>query len=155
MSSAFNAAAYEAATTTDSSSTSVTPIPEGEYNAIIEDYKWNSGTSKRDQSQFVSFNVIYRILDDTNEVTNLIGREPKLTQSYFVDTNPQGTFDFSKGKNVWLGKLREAVGLNAPGAQFTFSMLKGQALRIVVTQEPAKDSDDVYNRVKSVGRLAA
>lgn len=152
--SAFDPAIFEQAITESESSSSLLPIPAGEYNAIIEDYKFNQGVSKKNNENYVSMLITYSIIDDTGELARAIARPPKVSHTYFVDTNASGAFDFGQGKNVWLGKIRNAVGMNAPGQSFSFSMLKGQALRIVVSTEPSKDDPEViYNRVKSVGRL--
>jgi hypothetical protein len=150
----FDPASFESQTTNDESSTSLIPIPAGEYNAQIEDYKFTQGTSKKSGDTFTSMNITYRLLDDNGEIAQRIGREPKIQQSYFIETTPQGGFDFAKGKNVWLGKIREAVGMNIPGQTFTFALLKGQVLRVNVIEDPQKDDPTtIYNRVKSVGRV--
>lgn len=153
--SAFDPAAFEASTTSDASSTSITPVPSGEYNSIIEDYKWREITVKKTNEKSVTFDITYALIDDTGQLQALLGRPPKVTQSYFVDLDSQGRFDFSKGKNVWLGRIREALGQNVPGQVWSFTMLKGQPIKTLITEEPSKDDPEViYNRVKTVGKIA-
>lgn len=156
--SAFDPAAYEQAVTEDSSSTTLTPIPAGEYLANIKGTKFRTITQKKSGEESLMFDVQFAILDDTGALKERIGRDPIVTHGYFVDTvlGPDGKaqIDFNKGKNVWLGRLREALGQNVPGMRWSFPMLLNQVCRITVIEDPAKDSDDIYNRVKSVGRAA-
>lgn len=156
MTSVFDPAAFEqSATSSDANSTSITPVPEGPRNAVIEDYKFRSIESeKRPGESFIMCDVQFAIIDDTGELEAAIGRPPKVTQGYFVDTDKNGAMDMSKGKNVWLGKLREAINQNTPGVPWSIAMIKGQPCQIVVTQEPSKKDDAIYNRVKTVGRIA-
>jgi hypothetical protein len=70
-----------------------------------------------------------------------------------LDLNESGTgMDTGKGKNVTLGRLREALGLNQPGTPFSFRQLIGRAAKISVTQRV--DGDQIYNDVKGVVKLA-
>ena len=66
-------------------------------------------------------------------------------------TTPQGGLDTSKGKNIGLGRLREAVNKNADGVPFSFEMLPGLSARISVSHRV--NGEDVYADVKSVSRL--
>lgn len=153
MSSAFDPAAFEAVST-ETLSTSVTPIPAGEHNAQIEDYKFSPGTSKKDGKSYMALDITYRFFDDNGALTMLLGREPKLTKSIFLDVSPQGGLDMSKGKNISLGKIREALGQNVPGQPWALPMIKGGALKLLITEEPSKDSDAIYNGIKAWGRFS-
>lgn len=157
--SAFDPVAFEAQLSDVALSTSVIPIPENTYRATIKEYKFREYTNSKTQEKGVSCDVSFSIIDDTGMLRELLGRDPVVTHGYFCDTTLDPStgkqiLDYAKGKNVWLGKLREAVGQNIPGQPWSLPQLKGQALTIVVVQDPSKTSDDIYNRVKSVGRLA-
>lgn len=156
--SAFDPAVYEQQVTEDASSTSVTPVPGGEYVAIIKDYKFRTITQKKSGEQSLMCDVLYFIQDDTGSLKSMIDRDPIVTHGYFCDTktgpDSKEVLDFGKGKNVWLGKLREALNQNTPGIKWSFPMLRGAVCKIVVIEDPAKDDPEtIYNRVKSVGRL--
>jgi hypothetical protein len=56
----------------------------------------------------------------------------------------------SKGKNVSLGKLREAVGQNKPGKPWSPAHLNGAQLDVLVTHRADKDTGDIYAEVKRV-----
>lgn len=146
MSAAFDPTAFENSVTSEASSTSVTPIPAGEQNSIIEDYKFVPYTNGKTGESGVRCDISYSILDDTGAIQAHIGRPPRLTKGNFVDLDANGGFDFSKGKNVWLGKIREALGQNVPGQPWSFPMLKGQAIRLILSV------DGEYNNIKGWGK---
>jgi hypothetical protein len=158
-SSAFDPTAFEAQTSNESLSTSVTPVPENTYPALIKDYKFREYTNSKTQEKGVSCDISYTIIDDTGALRELLGRDPIVTHGYFCDTvmdpnTGKQVLDFGKGKNVWLGKIREAIGQNVPGQPWSLPMIKGAPILIVVIQDPSKTNDDIYNRVKSVGKMA-
>jgi hypothetical protein len=64
--------------------------------------------------------------------------EPTVRQSIFLDMNESGGLALGKGKNVQLGKLREALGLNDPAKAFSFAQIVGRPARIAVIH-------DMYN----------
>lgn len=125
------------------------PVPSGEYNALLEDFEVNVL-----QDGKVPMNVRWAIEDTKLKAS--MGRD-KITvrQTIWLDTTPSGSLDLGKGKNVGLGRLREALDQNAPGRAWQPSMLKGQVARIKVTQTPAKDgTGDIYNNVTGVAAIA-
>lgn len=149
----FDAAAFLESTTNEAGATSVTPIPAGTYNAMIEDIKPRTFVNSKTQETGYLLDVSYKILDDDGSLREAISREPKLTHGYFMDI-VDGKFDFAKGKNVQIHRVRDAVGQNVPGQPWMPGNLKGQALQIVVIEDPDKNTDAIFNRVKSVARLA-
>src|SRR5262249_3688257 len=103
--------------------------------------------------QRVRLDVTFDIIDDGGMVKAAIdGREPRIIQGYFLDI-AGGMLDMSKGKNVQLNRLSEAVGQN-PGVAWTPPMLRGAGpvkLNIVIEQD--KQDKEVYrNRIKSIGK---
>ncbi len=69
--------------------------------------------------------------------------------SVFIDTTPGGGLDMGEGKNVKLGKLREAVGQNTPGEPWAFSMLIDKTCRCKLVNRTAEDGQE-YCDVKAV-----
>lgn len=126
------------------------PVPVGEYLAVIEDIKPRIQNSKDGTQQWLIFDIVWNI--DDQKVRADLGRE-KVTsrQSLFIDRTPDGSIDIGKGRNVQLGKLREALGQNKPGA-WAPSMLKGQVARVRVVQEPDKNTGDLYDKVVGVAK---
>lgn len=152
-SSPFDEEAFLAATTEEEGSTTLTPIPAGDYRATIESVKARPWTSKDGLKSGKSIDIAFRVQDDTKEIENTIGRPPVLTQGYFTELDASGRLDYSKGKNVNLMRVRAACGQNVAGRAWNPKHLEGQALNITVILDPQKDSDVIYNRVKSVSEL--
>jgi len=138
----------------ESNSTSLEPIPVGEYKAVIDEIKIETREGK-DGKPVYPLEVTWQLIDD--ELSARLGRD-KLTvrQTIWLDLNEHGTLDTSKGKNVGLGKLREALGMNAAGKAFSISNLRGAGPALVsISQSPSKnDPEVIYSNVKSVGRLS-
>lgn len=89
--------------------TSFIPVPEGEYRANI------SKVAIRQAKDSILLDVTWEIDDDAVRSATGIDN-PQVRQSLFLDINESGSLDLGKGKNVGLGRLREAVGQNGPGA---------------------------------------
>lgn len=137
--------------------TVIVPIPEGEYEAIIDDVAARQFQGKSiDENtgqprQITTLDVTYRILDD--RVAKEIGRDvARVKAGIFLDVTPEGQLDYGKGKNISLGRLREAVRQNDPNRPWMPGQLKGAGpVMIHVTQRTDPNKDGIiYNDVKSV-----
>jgi hypothetical protein len=95
--------------------------------------------------------VNWEIKDE--DLRRQLDRTPRVRQDIWLDQDANGDLDYSKGKNVGLGRLREALGQNQPGQAWSPAALKGAGpAMLVVTERPDKDNRDIiYNDVKSVG----
>ena len=148
--SAFDPKAFLDVTFNEANSTVRTPIPIGEHLAVIDSVDIASGV--KDNRQWNRLDVTYLI--DDPKVKEALGRDKvTISQGLMLDFTPQGGLDFSKGRNVTLGRLREAVGLNQPGQPFGFRMLVGKPLKIVVghspSTRPGAQPGDVFENVKA------
>lgn len=149
----FDPESFLDATMTESSSTSQTPCPEGEYLAIVLDEpKIRSFSGTKDPSkQYVALDLTWSIEDPA--VTSATGRSPtKVRQSLMLDFTDNGQLDMGKGRNVGLGRLREAVNMNQPGVPFSFRKLQGAQAKVKVTHRVADDT--VYDEIRSVARAS-
>ncbi len=120
---------------TESNSTSTIPVPVGEYLAVVEKVDARQWTKKDDPTvSGIALDIVYSISDQN--VLDLLGRD-KVTvkQGIILDMTDAASIDFGKGKNVSLGRLREAVDLNVPGQPFAFSMLIGRMAKVNVVHE--------------------
>lgn len=145
----FNPDAFLASTTSDAGTTSFEPIPAGEYTAIIEDVVAREVNGKNGPRVVLDVTCLLQ----APEVQAKLGREKLTVRSgIFLDTTSNGGLDMSKGKNIGLNKLRDAVGMNVPGKPFSPSMLKGQTVKAQVTLRPDKNSDAIFNDIKSFGK---
>jgi len=146
--SAFDPAAFLNQTTTESGSTSIEPIPAGEYPALIDKVEPRQVTTKNGPSIVVD---VHLLLQDPATAAK-IGREKlSVRMSFFPDLASNGGFDMAKGKNVQLNRLREACNLNSPGQAFKLGDLVGKMVKAQVTLREANGA--IYNDAKTVGRM--
>lgn len=136
---------------TDSNDTKLTPIPVGEYTALPDKVEVKSWAKKDDPSVSGLKLVINWSIDDP-AVKELLARD-KVTarQDIMLDLTDSGGLDMGKGRNVGLGRLREATGLNTPGQPFSFTMLLGRPAKISVSHRI--DGEAIYAEVKGVAKL--
>ena len=143
------------ATFTESNSTVAVPVPAREYpTALIEDAKITPWQGKKDPSlSGMKLQIVWEIDDDAVR-QELDRSKVTVRQEIMLDLNDAGTgLDMGKGKNVSLGRLREAVGLNSPGQPFSFAMLKGRVARIVVShRQNPENPEQIFAEVKSVAK---
>ena len=138
MESAFNVSAMLNSQVTESNSTELLQIDEGEYIAVIdpvseENFKsFDIKKGERAGQKGLSLNLTWNINDESGAIIAKIGRTPKVRQNLFLDLTSQGGLDFGKGRNVSLGQLREALGQNMTGRPWSFGMLGGGVAKIKV-----------------------
>lgn len=131
--------------------TRLIPVPEGEYLAIVEKVSARQWQSKQDPSKAgVTLDVVWSIEDQS--VKEFLGRSKvTVNQGIMLDTTDEGKLDMGKGKNVGLGRLREAVGLNDPGRPFAFTQFPGLSAKVLVKHR--LHEDNVYAEVKGVTKI--
>lgn len=147
MSTAFDLEAFaNTANTLDAPlSTKMLPIPEGEYQAVATKQELRTTNSGK-----VVLEVTWEI--DDQSVREATSREhPTSRQGIFLDITPQGTLDRSQGKNIGLGKLLEALGMNVPGRPFSYADIVGQVAKVHVKHRQVEDN--TYDEVKGVNRI--
>ena len=147
MTSTFDPSAFEETVIEQEMETKFTPVPEGEYQAFIEELDF------RMVNESPVIDVTYRIIDD-ELAAQLNLQQITVRQGIFLDADiVDGKLVMQQGanKNIRLGRLREACGQNTAGA-WQFSMLKGAGpLKVMVTQNVDKnDPSVVYNNVSRV-----
>lgn len=136
---------------TEANDTKLVPVPVGEYTAIAGEVKCRQWQSKADPSKSgLTLDVTWEI--DDSAVKELLGRD-KVTvrQGIMLDLTDSGSMDMGKGRNVGLGRLREALNLNQPGQAFSFSMIPGRLAKVSVTHRI--DGENIYAEVKSLARM--
>lgn len=152
----FNPDTFLATSYTEANSTTLTPVPEGEYVAILGKPKARQFSGTKDPG------AMYTSLDINCEI-DLAGQYPSIAQqigrdkanvrfSCMLDMTEDGTgLDMGKGKNVGLGRLREAADLNVPGAPFSFAMFEGRPVKVSVKHRVVDDR--IFDEVKAVAKL--
>lgn len=154
MSTPFNADQFLQEQTVDGALDTKLPlIPVGEYPAIISKIDARQQPKRDDPSKiFTILDVTYTVEDQSvREVTGL--DSPSIRDSLFLDINETTKkLDTGTGKNVALGALRAALGINE--GQFNFGMLLGRSCLIGIKHDPDKnDPEKVWARVARVGAL--
>jgi len=144
----FNPEAFMNSTTTDSNSTQYTQVPEGEYNAAID-----AVTPRTTQTGKALLSVKWKV-DDEGARTATGMAEPSVFQTVWLDIKDDGTLDGGAGKNVGLGKLREALGQNQAGKPWAPGMLIGGVAKIRVKHSIDKrDNVTINAEVSAVAKL--
>lgn len=129
--------------------TKTIPVPIGEYTAVIEKITPRQWQSKDGSQTGIALDVQWLI--DDQSVKEALGRDSvTCKQGIMLDTN-NGALDMSKGKNIGLGRLREAVGLNDPSKPFSFHELPGRVAKISVSHRIS--GEDTYSEVKAVSKM--
>jgi len=149
----FDADSFLQSSTTEANDTKIIPCPVGEFAAIIDkiipkQVQFNGGTETR-----IVLDVQWLIEDAGAKAAT--GRDVvTVKQAIFLDTTPTGGLDMGQGKNVALGRLREAVGKNSPGEPFSFAMLPGLMAKVSVSHRPDKNDPSIsYAEVKMATKL--
>ena len=140
------------ASITGANSTQMVPVPAGEYTGIIEEVEIRPWQGKHDPTK-TGQKLDCKVIIDDEAVREELGRDKVvMVHEVMLDLAADGMgLDMGKGKNVHLGRLREAVGLNDPAMPFGFRMLSGRALKVRVEHE-------IYNnepqaRIRAVTKL--
>lgn len=131
-----------------SMSTAVKPIPEGTYTAVISEVKLREVKTKNG----VSLSLDVKLSLDAPELKEELKRDPTVFQSFWLDLDDNGRLDLSEGRNVKLGRLREAVGQNTPGQPWNIRKLEGQVVKVQTTNSLSEDGSQVYTNVKAFAK---
>ena len=116
-----------------SNSTKIINIPEGEYTAMIQDLQEAQRVSRDQAKSGMKLTM-------------------KMKHDVMLDFNEAGGIDTGVGKNIQLGRLREACGLNGAGP-FSFRQLEGKVVKVRIGHRV--DGDNIYDEVKGVTRMSA
>jgi hypothetical protein len=147
----FDPATFLNQTYDEAMDTKIIPCPAGEYNGLASKVDVKAWSSKDGSSSGLKLVILWEIQDDN--VKAITNRNPTIVkQEQMLDLTDTGNLDFSKGKNVGLGRIREALDLNTPGQPFGFSMIQGRMAKCNVTHRV--DGPDIYDQVKSIAALS-
>jgi hypothetical protein len=130
--------------------TTMIPCPAGEWVGLTEEPVLKEIVSKKTGISYPQLTI--NIAIDDPAVTEKTNRKPtKVRFQSLLDLNEAGDLDMGPGKNIALGRLREACGVNRPGQRFNIRDLAGKTVKARVSHRP-DDSDPsvVYDEVKAV-----
>jgi hypothetical protein len=140
----------------EANDTKIIPCPVGEFPAQILEVTPKSGIiSKGDRAgeTWARLDVSWETSD--HAACAATGRERvRVRQGIMLDLTPNGGLDFGPGRNVQLGRLREAVNLNQPGQPFSPAMFVGRSARISVAHTlDNRDNVTIQAEVRNVAPL--
>lgn len=133
----------------EANDTKLIPVPAGEYLAIADKVEVKQWQSKDGSSSGLKVEIQWDIQDEN--VKALLGRDTvKVPQQQMLDLTEDGNLDFGKGKNVGLGRIREALDLNTPGQPWNFGMFQGRMAKVAVSHR--EYNGDLFSEVKKVAK---
>ena len=129
--------------------TSYARVQPGEYSAMIDDVKVRKINTKDGMSAVMD--VTWLILDeDVKKETEL--ERPTCRQGIFLDVNGKGGLERGRNKNIALGRLLEALGIDK-GSKWNPEGLKSSLATVRIEHKP--NADDPENPYANVTRVAA
>lgn len=147
----FNPDTFLQATSTEANDTKKIPCPAGEYTAVAEKVEARQWQSKDGLKSGIALDITWSI--DDPAVKEVVGRDNvQVRQGLMLDLLDSGGLDMGKGKNIALGRVREATGLNVAGQPFAPSMIQGRAAKVTVSHRV--DGEDIYDEIKKVAALS-
>ena len=142
-------------TTTDTNDTKFVNPPDNmagdSYTGIASKVEVRQWQGKADPSKSgLALDIVWEIQDES--VKTYCGRNVvNVKQGLMLDMTEKGQLDMGKGKNLNLGKLREALGLNVSGQPFSFSMIQGRIAGLFVGhRDNEKDPESPFAEVRKV-----
>jgi len=145
----FDADSFLNSSVTGSNSTKVIPVPIGTYQGVIEKVTPRQWQSKDGSQSGIALDIFW-LIEDAG-VKEYLGRDTVSCKQGIMLDIANGGLDMSPGKNVGLGRLREAVGQNDPSQPFSFHNLPGQMAKVDVKHRV--DGEDTFAEVKAVAKL--
>ena len=139
--STFNVDTFQNTEIEGANSTEFTPVPEGEFVASVSKF------AIRQAKQSVILDLTWGI-DDAGVAAETGIDNPSVRQSIFLDVSDSGGLEGGKGKNVQLGRLREALNQNQNGQPWSFGQLIGQVAKVSIKHRMYEDA--TYAEVKGV-----
>lgn len=130
---------------TEAMETVLPQVPAGEHPAYVKE------TKLRQQKEWFMMDITWVMTDQESKAATQ-REEPIARQTIFLDFTPEGNLDTGKGKNIQLGRLREAVNQNQKGQPWSIGMLVGATATVNVVHEVYKDN--LQAKVSSVAKAS-
>lgn len=137
--------------------TVIVPIPEGEYEFTVAPLKAESIKQfviKKGENAGTKLTRLDLILETSDPVVGeATGRDKSsVRHGIILDLNKMGQLDTGKGKNVSLGRMFDALGLDSATANI--SDFSGKSVKVVIKHvTDSTDSSITRAEVKSMSRM--
>ena len=151
---AFDPAKFLSATIVGANSTESIPVPVGEYPAVLDTIKADTWKSKDGTKSGHKLELHWNIPDAA--LREHVKRDQVVVrQSIMLDLVLDGSgnpvIDTAEGKNIGIGRLRDALGRNNAGEEFNLNSLIGQYAKVSVTHR-TNDAGSIFPEVTAVAR---
>jgi hypothetical protein len=140
----FDPATFLDATLSDSMDTVLTPVPAGEFPGVCGEPSIREAMAKDGSQKYTFLEVPIEVdgssqTGDGQTVKEITQRDKNTVRySAMLEFTTNGGLDTGKGRNVGLGRLREAIGLNKKGEAFNIRMIQGRPLKVTVKHSMAE-----------------
>ena len=123
------------------------------WPGVITEVKFRQAQGKKNPNETYYFMDISWELRVGPQILEAIARDKAtVKQSLILDVNAAGTgLDFGKGKNIQLGRIREAVGQNKAGEPWAPNRLVGGVANVKIKHRV--DGEDTYDEVDVITPL--
>lgn len=132
-------------------------VPESEYEGEIKSVKGRQTTSDKGTYNWLDVSVELagnQMTPNGQTITQVVGRPNALVNySMILDINDAGGLSAEQGKNVSLGRLREAVGQNKSGPWTPRNLVGCRARFTIKHRFDKNDPSKVYQEARSVKAL--
>jgi hypothetical protein len=137
-------------------------VPEGEYTATIDDFTseaieqihfdYKNGPRAGTPGVMTKLNLPFVIQDD--QVARELGRDKVVVYKQMIlDVDDKDVLDWSKNKNIDLGRVRAAVGQNDPGPWSIGNLRGAGPVMVKVVKVPFKRKDGSKGERTEVERV--
>jgi hypothetical protein len=149
----FDAEAFQNAIFTEANSTTMVPWPAGTYVGTIKKAEVRSGTVQKQGNNYGKPWAGLSVQVEVDKSFLPEGASPVASGMVMLDLTDAGGLDTSKGRNIGLGRLREAAGLNSPGQAFQFGMLEGKTVKVSTGHRVDQNDPNIqYTEVKAFAK---
>lgn len=160
MSSLFDPSTFLDVEVTGEMETKRVPFPIGRYNFQITKISVKEGTIEegdRKGDKWRAFELTCTALAGQKDpltgetLEKLTGNDtPSSRYSGYLDINSSGALELGPGRNIDLGRIRAATGLNSPTMPFKIKMLQGQVFNGEIYHRPnPKDATSPYAEIRN------
>lgn len=142
MSDDFNPESFLNSDIADANDTVEPELPRDEYEGQVDSINPRVIHPRSGGDPRLLVEVVWELDDD--KIQAIFDRSIKVRQTLFIDTvgGPTGAIATGKGKNVQLGRLREALRQNQAGKPWNWQMLIGQRAMVTAAHEDVERKDD-------------
>lgn len=133
-------------------STFVIQCPAGDQRGVVSKVDAEQFAGTKDPNKLFTKLVLHVDVTDPAVLATCKRDKVTLRHDIFLDLLEDGSgLDMSEGKNIGLGKAREALGLNIPGKPWSFADFIGRPVIVNVEHENVRG--EIFARAAKLARM--